>query len=170
MTLEELLEIRMEKTAKVKWIADRPKEYPNLIATALSNTQPMGWRAAWLLRDTMAKADKRVIPYTDKILAVLPALPEGHQRELLKCVEVLPLDDEQEGQLFDLCVGIWERIGKQPSIRSVALKLLVQIAKKYPELVGELDHLGADEYMEPLSPGIRRSCERMFDDLRKLRK
>ena len=57
----------------------------------------------------------------------------GVQRELLKILLQMELNEEDEVFLFDVCVKVWEKINKKPSVRLTALKFMVEIAKKYPE-------------------------------------
>ena len=70
-----------------------------------------------------------------------------------------------EGTLFDSCLFAWEDVKKQPSVRYNALLILQKIAIKHPDLCRELSHLAQPQYLETLSPAIRKSVYRLLKDV-----
>lgn len=164
MQLKFLLEKRHSKEKMLAHLEANPDAFIELIGLMLSNG-PEGWRAVWLVNSCMEKNDKRIKSSTTKLIAALPRKADGHQRELLKVLTRMELSDKQEGRLFDACMGIWEEVGKSPSVRITAFKILVGIAKKYPEVKPELKLLADDHYTEPLSPGIKASFVKMMKGL-----
>lgn len=75
---------------------------------------------------------------------------------------MMELDEKYEGVLFDICMGIWEQINKAPSVRINALKLIIKIANKHPELKQEISLLVQDHYLTSLSHGARRSALKLL--------
>lgn len=71
---------------------------------------------------------------------------------------MMDLDEKYESVLFDMCMNIWEQINKAPSVRINALKLIIKIANKHPELKHEISFLAQDHYLKSLSPGARHSA------------
>ncbi len=86
---------------------------------------------------------------------------DGHQRELLKILYRMELSEEQEGIVFDLCMNVWEQVGKAPSVRHNAFRMISRIASKYPGLSNEIAMITQEHYLETLSPGVRRSVMKM---------
>ena len=82
----------------------------------------------------MDKNDRRIHSYVEKIIGTLPTKCDDQLRELLIILQRMELSDDYEGKLFDICVNIWEKKGKQPSVRYNAFKLVVKIVKKHPDL------------------------------------
>jgi hypothetical protein len=76
---------------------------------------------------------------------------------------MMELDKKYEGILFDICMDVWEQISKAPSVRVNALKLIVKIANKHPELKQEISFLAQDHYLESLSPGARHSVRKLMN-------
>ncbi len=146
-------------------INDDPALFKTFIEKALSDDQPHAWRAAWILGHCTSANDQRLVPYTERMVQSIPGRKDGHQRELLKLLQKVDLDDDLEGWLFDHCMSIWEAIGKTPSVRIVAFRMLAKIAGKYPELVHELSILTQNEYTETLSPGVKRSLKKIAENL-----
>ncbi len=160
-SLTETLGKRLSKTELVERFQKEASLFGEALALATTDLKPQAWRATWLLRHAMRGQDARIQEKTDLILSVLPHREEGHQRELLKLIEGMSFTEEQESKLFDFCLGLWETISKSSSVRVTAFKMMAQIAKKYPELQNELKFLTQDQYTESLSPGIKRSFEKM---------
>ena len=122
------------------------------------------WRIAWKINHEMKMNDKRVSPYIDDIIKCIELKNDGHQRELLKILEKMNLNEKQEGLLFQQCVFIWERIDKIPSVRIKAFQILSKIAHDYPELKKELIHFSSDKYTDTLGRGIKKSFENIMNN------
>ena len=72
---------------------------------------------------------------------------------------------EYEGILLNLCMDIWERIDKDPSVRITALKIIIKIAKKHVDLSNEIIFLTQDHYLESLSPPAKKSVLKMMKEI-----
>lgn len=152
------------KEEMISFMAAHPEHFDEAVRLALSDTQPLAWRAAWLLYDCMDGNDIRIRIHISDIIAAIPDRQDGHQRELLKILLRMELGEKHEGRLFDICMSVWERPAKQPSVRITAFRHIINMAKKYPELVNEIAGLTQDWHLESLSPGVRKSISRMLRD------
>ncbi|MCB2205092.1 hypothetical protein KQI65_10110 [bacterium] len=152
------------KEEMIPWLKDHPESFDEAVVLALSDRQPLAWRAAWLLFDCMEDNDARVRRYRSKIIATIPKREDGHQRELMKILSRMELNEEHEARLFDHCVSVWEQPAKSPSVRITAFRHIVRMAKKYPELANEITGLTQDWHLETLSPGVKRSIARLLND------
>tara|TARA_Y100001972_G_scaffold120574_1_gene163332 strand:- start:2181 stop:2702 length:522 start_codon:yes stop_codon:yes gene_type:complete len=168
--LDEILRRPSTKKPLLDRLRNDPTEVRKAIELALSDKHPQGWRAAWVLKDIIKDEDARLAPYLDQMIANLPGRKDGHQRELIHLVNKYTLSDEQEGMLFDACLGIWSSIRKSPSVRILAFKKLIAIIRKYPELIHELSHVMDDEYSETLSPAVKRIYFRSQNELLSFKK
>jgi hypothetical protein len=153
------------KAGMIAYMHAHPEAYKEAVELAVSDKQPYSWRAAWLLWSCMEKNDRHIKGSINKIIKAITTREDGHQRELLKILEQMDLKEEHEGFLFDLCVSIWKKINKKPSVRFTALRFLIKIAKKHPELFHEIELLTENQYMASLSPGVKRSVARMKKEL-----
>lgn len=150
------------KTEMVSYLAAHPEDLGEAVRLALTDRQPFAWRAAWLLWECLEENDPRIDKYIPDIIAALPTKKEGHRRELLKILLKSGIEEENVGKLFDFCAGMWQQISAQPSVRLIALKTLMKIAQKYPELKKEISYLTQEHYLETLSPAVRKSVVRML--------
>ncbi|HEX2961035.1 MAG TPA: hypothetical protein VHO43_04545 [Ignavibacteriales bacterium] len=149
----------------ISYMDNHPEEFEEAILLAVSGKQPFAWRAAWLLGICMEENDKRIKAYTELIIRSLADKTDGHQRELIKILSKMELNEDQKGFLFDFCVNLWKDIYKQPSMRSTALKIIVKIAKQYPDLSKEVALLTKDQYLNTLSPAIKKSVPKILKEL-----
>lgn len=164
--LENILMSR-DKPGMVTYLQDHQDEFETAMRIALSQKQPISWRATWMIGGCVNKFSSKIQPYIQNILDVLPELEDGHQREFLKVLNQLELDDEHEGQLLDFSIHLWEQLKKQPSVRHTAFRIMVKAAKKYPELNNEILMLTQPQYLNTLSPGVKAGVFKMIDELRK---
>lgn len=149
--------MQREKSKKVQFLDDHPEYFDEAMKLALSQEQPLCWRAAWMVGGYMKKNDPRIDPYIPKIIDLLPDLDDGHQRELIKILLKMDLEEEQESRLYDFSATLWEQVQKKPSVRFFAFRCMIRFAEKYPELNHEILVLAQPRYINSLSPGIRSS-------------
>lgn len=166
--MESKLEYVLTHSYKLEMIAfmeEHPEVFEEAIQLAVANKQPYSWRASWLLLSVMEVNDARLQGSVQLIMDALPNLKDGQQRELFKILYKMDLDEDFEGRLFCLCVDVWEKIHKQPSVRWNALQLILKITKKHPDLYHEIEFLTQEQYLETLSAGVRYSIERLLRDV-----
>ena len=153
------------KEEMVAFLLSQPEHFNEAIELAISDDQPFAWRSAFLLSSCMEDNDTRVKKYIQPILTCIKSKNDGHQRELLKILYKMQLTDKSEGIVFDICIRLWEQISKDPSVRITALKFIFKIAKQHPELLNEITPLMQNHYLELLSPGAKRSVNRMIKEI-----
>lgn len=157
------------KPEMVRWIRRHPDSFPVLIALTFSSDRHLAWRAAWVLWDAMEPNDQRLTPVLKKVAGLLLSFPDNLLREWLMVFQRLDLPERLEGQVFDSCLTVWEDIDKQPSVRLNALKLILQMTVRYPELATELTPVFEDRYLETLTPVARRSFNLMHHQFNRAR-
>lgn len=163
-TLENKL-LTSNKNEMISFMNSHPEYFEEAIELAISNKQPYSWRAAFVLWSVIEENDKRIKKHMNKMVKALKGKSNGHQRELLKILLMMELAEKYEGILFDICMNVWEQISKSPSVRVNALKMIIKIAEKHPELKKEILFLAQDHYLESLSPGARHSVKKIMSEL-----
>lgn len=161
--LEQVL-MNFYKDEMISFLEIHPEFFTEAIELAIKDEQPFSWRSAWLLWSCMEINDKRIRKNVDKILTALPSKQDGHQRELIKILLKMRLNEKQEGKLFNICLTIWESLNKKPSVRYTAFKFIIEMTKKYPELNKEIEYLTQEHYLESLSPGIKNSISLLLQN------
>jgi len=151
------------KVGMISYLRAHPEDFEEAIKLAISNKQPYAWRAAWLLWSCMEENDPRIQKYIKEIVNSVKLKLDGHQRELIKILIQMELNEKYEGLLFNICMDVWEQINKNPSVRHTAMKFIILMAKKHPELAKEITFLTQDQYFETLTPGVKRSISKMMN-------
>ncbi len=164
-SLEQALSGRIKKEEMSVFLSEHPDMFDEAIRLSLSNQEPISWRAAWAVGGTMPENSKKLAPFIPDILAKLPELEDGHQREFIKILMQVELSEDQQGLLFDICVSIWEQVRKKPSVRYFAFQVMVDMTKQYPELAHEVLSLTQPQHINPLSPGIRKGVLKLVNRL-----
>ncbi len=155
------------KSDMISYLAAHPEDFEEAIKLAITDKQPYSWRAAWLLWSCMEENDQRVQGYLKRIISTISDKSDDQQRELLIILQKMEINEELEGLLFNHCVSVWEKISKKPSIRYNAFKIIVKIAKKHPDLSHEIVFLTQYQYMDSLSPSVKRSISKMIKEFNK---
>ena len=153
------------KDEMISFMNAHPECFDEAVDLALSDKQPYSWRAAWLLWSVIEENDKRIKKFVKKIVHAAQTKSDSHQRELLKILLMMELDEKYEGVLFDICMNVWEQIDKSPSVRVNALKMIIKIAEKHTELIKEISFLSQDHYLESLSPGAKHSVKKLMSKI-----
>ncbi len=153
------------KEEMMRSMAAHPEYIEEALQLCVKDNQPYSWRSAWLLWSCIEENDLRVQPHIKKLIAVVGDKESGHQRELIKVLAMMELDDDDEGKLFDICVKAWEKISNTPSVRFIAFQYILKIAKKYPELSKEIELFTQDHYLNSLSPGVKNSINKRIKKL-----
>lgn len=161
-SLKDILLGRFNKIQVIELVNQDEHAFHKVLQFSLGDEEKLGWRAAWVLYHATEEQDIRLINHIPSLIDAIRDKKDGHQRELLRTILKLHPEEEKEGELFDICMDIWEQIGKIPSTRLFAFRVMLHIAKKYPELNAELSFLVQEHYTETLSPGIKKSLQKMY--------
>ncbi|MGY5354574.1 hypothetical protein [Wenyingzhuangia sp. IMCC45467] len=162
LNLDNILSNRLDKDFLIQLFQEQKEVHASAIQVALSNKQPQAWRATWILTHCTSKNDPRIIPYISHFIEKISKQKDGQQREILKILDKMELDEEQEGKLFDICMSIWENLNKASAARYLAFKFIYKTCTKYPDLNGELAFISQNQYIETLSPGIQKIVKRII--------
>lgn len=167
VTLKEVLSGTYRSTI-FNEIKKQPEKYfDEALCIYLDGDTIAEWRAANILYVFVKKNDQRIIPHLDQIISKLASEDKSVLRETLRLLLKFKFNDEQEGQLFDYCSELWLNILLPPGLRYYALKHLSLIAIKYPELKQEVLLLTQQDYIDPLSPGVKHSVKKLIKELNK---
>ncbi len=150
----------------ISYLEAHPEDFKEAIKLAISDKQPYSWRAAWLLWSSMDKNDHRIKKYIKEIINTITTKNDNQQRELFIILQQMEIDEEYDGILFNICVNVWEKINKKPSVRFNAFKLIIKIAKKHPDLSHEVVFLTQNQYMDSLSNTVKKSIYKMINELK----
>lgn len=131
--------VRFSKDEILAFVNQKQDIYKEAIELVIYGEHPLAWRSAWVLTHVFSKKDIRLKPYCNVLLQIVPnAKPDGFQRELLRLIQKSGIEEENIGEITNICFDIWESVKKIPSVRIIALKILIEVSDLYPELKQEL--------------------------------
>lgn len=154
--------LNSHKPEIIRFLQQHPEYFQEAIQLAIGEKEKVSWRAAWMLWAFLEENDARIKPYLNRIIKNIPKRSESQQRELLKIIYLMDLNEQQESALFELCLSIWKEVKMVPSLRYNALKCLMKMMKKHPELENEIRFVTTDIYTENLSHGFKHSVKLML--------
>ena len=168
--METELEYKLANSNKadlIAFISFTPNAFGELVALALSDRHPYNWKAAWLISCIIHTNDNRVQPFVNQIINKMPVKQESMNRLYLMILHKMKIDVNSEGKLFAICMTIWENTKTMQSIRYHAMKMMLSIAKKYPELQNDIAFLLEEHYLETFTKGIKHSLKLLLKDAHK---
>jgi len=167
LNLDSILTKRLDKDFLIQLFQEQTEVHSRAIEVSLTKQEPQSWRASWILSHCTCENDTRIQPFISDLIKILRDRKDGHQREILKILSQMELNEEQEGKLFDICMTLWEDLSKAPAVRYVAFKFVHKTCTKYPDLKGELTFICQNQYLETLSPGIQKSVQKIIKNVKR---
>jgi len=161
----ERLLLRSYSINMVAYMKTHPKALIEALELAISDKQPYAWRAAQLVWKFVLPKSPQIQKYINKIIAYLSRAVDNQKRQLFKILMTVDLPSDKTGKLLDESIVCWKDISKVPSLRVVALRMIIKIGKMYPDLTDEILLLNQELYSTSLSPGARRSVQRIFGEM-----
>jgi hypothetical protein len=152
------------KAEMISYMQSHSEDFEEAILLAIADRQPYSKKAAWLLWSCMDWNDHRIQGQVKRIIDVLPERSDSHVKDLLIILQRMAINEKYEARLFDICVGIWTRTEKMPSVRYNAFKVLIKIGKKHPALIKEITLLTGSQYMDSLSDTVQKALLEMMPD------
>tara|TARA_B100000795_G_scaffold224997_1_gene180605 strand:+ start:328 stop:840 length:513 start_codon:yes stop_codon:yes gene_type:complete len=162
-----LIEVRVDKE-KIIYILDNEGDnvgFNFLVTHMQKEIKNSSWSSTCIINNALKKNYLRIINSLIRIIKSIIGKQDGHQRELLKVVRKMTLSEKNEGLFFDTCMQFWEGIKKKPATRNYAGLSIIEMAKKYTDIINQLDYLTSPYYTKTLSPVIKRIFERELTKL-----
>ena len=156
---------RFNKEKFIRTVQSDPGRYQELLRFSLSDEIPLGWRAAWILRHVLDPEEPQLLSMLPTVIKHIGSYDESKQREWLKILSKLNIQEDLEGHLYNTCVEVWLNVRNHSALRISAMQCIVRVIRKYPELKEELLHITQSEFLDPLTPGIRRTFNKLVSDL-----
>lgn len=140
-----------------------PDAFDALLNITISDKDPASWKAAWIIQHTIETNDTRLDDFIPEIINRMPLKKPGHQRELLKILLQLTIEEEYQSPVYEHCVSIWKNEKMPPGLRFTAMKMILQLGDNFREFALSIPELADDKYLVTLAAGTRRSIKKRFD-------
>lgn len=142
--------------------------FKTLLHLALGETDPVAWRAAWVLDGSDEFTPGLARKHIPRIIKALPGLEsKGALRSLLRmlCRYDIPVKDQ--GILIDLCFSYLVSELYPVAVKAHAMQIIYQHVLLYPELKDELITVLQDQELNN-SVGFKSRGQRLIKQMEKL--
>jgi hypothetical protein len=141
-----------------EYIRAHDKEMKKMVELALSDDMTPSMKASWILSTASVQQKGCMNKYVDYVIDnLIDVKVSGARREIMKALLHSDiLESEKLGKLVDTLMTFIRRTHEDLAVSYNALKLMIKICKKYPELKPELEET------------IRQNLEQGSDTWRKL--
>ncbi len=123
----------------IRDVGDSRKKFGVLLDLALHGTDPVAWRASWILDGSDEQHPGLAAGSLSRIVRRLPDIQSlGSLRSLLRLLCRYPIDEMDQGILIDLCFGYMVSELYPVAVKVHAMQIIFNHVLIYPELKGEL--------------------------------
>lgn len=134
-----------------------------LMQVVFDDTQPIFWRAAYVMDQINDQLPQLIHPYYHQILeALFETKNQSKRRHYLRVLSSYPVEAENAGRLFDYCLETFSDQATAIAVRVHALQILYLISQLEPDLKAELRLIVQQELERDPSAGIRSRGKRIL--------
>ena len=142
--------------------------FSSLLELALHETDPLAWRAAWVLDGSDEKKPGLAGKHLSNIIRALPGMGStGTLRSLLRLLVRYDIPEKHQGMLIDLCFSYLVSELYPVAVKAHAMQIIYQHVLIYPELKHELITVLRDQ-VQNNSVGFRARGNRLIKQMEKL--
>jgi len=151
------------------YLVQNPQRIPHILEIIYQQKEPVSRRAAWYFSTLFDKAPDLVYPFTDELIARLPAIKsQAILRAFLRTIARSPINANHHGYLLNYASETILSPKSEIAVKAMAMDIFFQIAKTQPELLLELEQILDFIYPEG-SRGIQNKCRHFYNDIEKIR-
>ncbi len=142
-----------------------------LIRYCLSNDVLLSSRSMWVLGHCSEINFDRIIPFHEVLITNLKneTLHNGVIRNTLRLFQKYPVPVKHESFLLDKCLDYIKNPSQAIAVRAYSMTVVLNIAKKYPELLDELRLTLINLEFVSESPGIKSKIKNTLKTIEKIK-
>ena len=150
-----------------KWIGGDKKRFKELMELFLKGEYRVTLRSAWILMHCAEMHPPLIIPYLDNMIERMlePDVHVAVKRNVVRILEDIDVPEKLAGKVATLCFEFLASLGEPIAVKASCMTVLVNIARKEPELKNEL-RLLIEQQMPWGSPGFRARGRKILKELR----
>lgn len=144
----------------VQYVGHSPERYGEAFQLTMKDIYPLSMRAGRVVMLCTERHPDLFRPYIHQSVIQLPTIQvDGVKRTLLQIFGSVhfQMDEDEMGQLFDCCLSFFENPSEAIAVRALALTVLYELSKKFPEVTDELIAL-VESYEGQVSRGLQGRC------------
>jgi hypothetical protein len=128
-----------EKDLFIRDVGNSEEKFKKLLDLALSDIDPVAWRATWILDGAAEKYPEIAVRHIRTIVARLPEIKStGTLRSLLRLLCRYEIHEDDQGILIDLCFSYMVSELYPVAVKVHAMQIIYNHVLIYPDLKEEL--------------------------------
>ena len=172
MNIYKALEAEHSKECRdsiIEYVGNNPDRFRELMDCFLSEEWRICQRAAWPLGYIGRNHPELLNDYHQTFVDLLsnPAKHVAVIRNILRIYEGIPIPEEFQGHLFDVCLNLAMNAKQAIAVRAFSLGTIKNIALENPGLAGEILVI-LEEFPGDLSPGLENRLRKVREALQNL--
>lgn len=171
-TMLESDQSREMRDEMLRYVGSDPKRVKELMYYFLS--PDLHWRfnqrAAWPLGVLGKKNPRLIAPYLKEMVSILGVgRHNAVDRNIVRILEDMTIPEDLEGQVYDKCFQLLNDMDQPIAVRVFSMTVLFNIAKKYPEMLLELQQT-IEMYLPYGSAGFKNRGGKLLNKINRLLK
>ncbi|MEO6188293.1 MAG: hypothetical protein ABIO82_01450 [Ginsengibacter sp.] len=147
----------------VSWVGNNQVRFDQLFKLFLEAELRVTQRASWPFSYAAIAHPGLMKKHFERLLANLnkPALHGAVKRNTLRFLKEIEIPERHHGAILEKCFHYLESQEEEVAIKSFALEILSQLAKKYPEIIPEIKILIEDQ-IQHQKPAFKSTAKKFL--------
>lgn len=154
---------KRQTMAIVDYIGGERDRFAELMKVFFAGEYRTTQRAAWTLNYCATRNPSLVYPYLERLVDLL-ARKDVHnavRRNIVRLLQFIEIPERLYGKVYSLCIDLVDDTTEPVAVRVFAMTVAANIAKKEPDLLGELK-LIVEKHLPHTTAGFRSRARRVL--------
>ncbi len=122
-----------------KYIGQSPVRFKEIVNLVASGDRIISQRAAWVLGTHGEEYPRLFLPHLSKLVPLLgKPVHDAVKRNILRVLQYLEIPSKFETEIINQCFNLLQSTGEPPAIKAFSISVIVNLSRKYPDLMQEL--------------------------------
>ncbi len=123
-----------------KYIGQNHDRFADIVSLVRGRDQLLAQRAAWVMGIHGEQFPYLFLPHLKKLIPLLAQpVHDAVKRNILRVLQYLKVPEKYEADLVSKCFDLLLSTDEPPAIKAFSITVIVNLSKKYPELLQELN-------------------------------
>ncbi len=123
-----------------RYIGQNRERFLDMVNLVRSKDQLLSQRAAWVMGIHGEQFPDLFLPHLEKLIPLLAQpVHDAVKRNILRVLQYLKVPEKHEAALVSHCFNLLLSTDEPPAIKAFSITVIVNLSKKYPELLQELN-------------------------------
>ncbi len=129
-----------QQTVRIaQYIGENRERFDEVVNLVIGKDPILAQRAAWVMGMHAEKFPHLILPYLSKLIPLLvKQVHDAVKRNILRVLQYAEIPRKYEAKLLSNCFDLLSGSDTPPAIKAFSITVIVNLAKKYPDLLQEL--------------------------------